>query len=418
MPQVHLHSGPGARRTVLPNGVRVLTERLDHVGSVSLGVWLANGSKDEPAGREGITHLLEHMLFKGTASRSASEIAEAGDQIGGNVNGFTDREWVYLYARTIAEHTDRALELLFDLLLNSVCADEELEREKQVVVQEIHHVEDVPEERVHSLLLESVWQGHPLGRPLTGRPEAVGAVGRESLLRRLSDLRAADRIIVCAAGRVEHERIADLVGRMTGELQPGPAAAGDRSPPFQCRRLAVSRPTEQVHFCLASPGRARTHPDRHAIALLDAIVGGATSSRLFQEIREKRGLAYSIGSYLESYAPGGLFVVDAGTTLENFDLVLDLIAEEAEQIRTRGVSGTELERAKTQFRVGIAVAAESTSFRAQHLAGSEMYWGRVVPLEEIAAGIDAVTAEDVQRLAGDIFDPEQQALVAIGPFPE
>jgi predicted Zn-dependent peptidase len=407
---------PQAQRTVLPNGARVLTERLGHVDSVSLGVWIAAGSKDEPPGCEGITHLIEHMLFKGTTTRSALEIAEASDDIGGNVNGFTDREFTYLYARTIGEQVETALELLFDLLLNSLCAEDHLALEKQLVLQEIRHVEDAPEDWVNELLLETAWPAHPLGRPLMGRPDTVQGIGRQALVEYLSGLLCADRIFVAAAGRVEHEQVAGVVDRLAGELRAGPPLTTEGSPLFESKRVLLPRPTGQVHFCLAVPGCARTDPARHALAVLDAILGGSTSSRLFQQIRENRGLAYSVGSYVQSYGSGGIFTIDAGTAPESFDLVLGLIEEEVQRLRAEGPSGEELQRARTQFKVAMALACESTGFRMQHLAGSEIYWGRVVSLDEIAAGVDAVTAEDVHRLAQDIFTPERQALVAIGPF--
>jgi len=386
------------------------------VDSVTLGLWLVTGMKDEPAGREGINHFLEHVVFKGTRTRSALQIAEAADDIGGQVNGFTERELMYLYARTTGEQVEAALELLFDLLLNSTCPEEEVEREKEVVLQEIRHVEDTPEEWVHELLLETAWPDHPLGRPLMGSPASVRGIGRDALLEQLATLRSSDRVIVAAAGRVEHGRVAELVEHLAGYLAPGSPPGADGVPRFAAQCLRVSRATGQVHFCMGTPGCSRGDHRQYAFSLLDTILGGGASSRLFQEIRENRGLAYSIGSYLQSYRATGLFAVDAGTGPRDFDLVIELIEREVERLRAEGPSPAELERARSQLKVAIALATESTSFRMQHLAASEVYWGRVLSFDEIAAGVDAVTAEDVHRLATEAFTPERQALVAIGPF--
>jgi predicted Zn-dependent peptidase len=396
--------------------VRVLTERLDHVNSVSLGIWLATGLRNEPPGQEGVNHFLEHMVFKGTHTRSTLEIAEVTDDIGGQVNGFTEREFMYLLARTIGEQVDTALELLFDLLINSICPEEEVTRELEVVLQEIRHVEDTPEEWVHDLLLETAWPNHWLGRQLMGSPKTVRQIGREALLAHLASLRYADRVIVAAAGQVDHERVVDLASRLAGDLVPGTETDVDGMPHFTAECLRIPRATSQVHFCLGTPGCSQQDRDHYAFGLLDTILGGGASSRLFQEIRENRGLAYSIGSYHQSYRSAGLFAIDAGTGPEDFEFVVDLIGREVARLQRDGPSPAELERARTQLKVAIALAAESTGFRMQHLAVSEIYWGRVLSFDEIVAGVDAVTAEDVYRVVGQTFTPERQALVAIGPF--
>lgn len=409
---------PQSCKTVLPNGVQVLTEHLHHVDSVSLGVWLATGIEDEPAELGGITHFIEHMLFKGTETRSTLDIAEATDGIGGQLNAFTDRECMYLYARTIGEQAEEALDLVFDLLLHSVFAEEEIAREQEVVVQEIQHLEDSPEDWVHELLLRAAWGDHPLGRPLMGAPESVRGIQRQAIVDHLKEFLTGDRIVVSAAGDVEHEVVVENVARLVSDVpraEGGPSPAGE-APTFQPGRVMIPRPTGQVHFCLATPGCSRTDERRHAMAVLDTILGGGTSSRLFQEIRENRGLAYSIGCYLQAYRLGGLLTIDAGTQRESFELVLEVIDEEVERLRKEGPTPRELERAKTQLKVGLALAAESTSFRMQHLAVSNMHWNRVVSFEEIAAGVDSVTAEDVHDLTGVTFTPERPALAAIGPF--
>ena len=403
-------------KTVLSNGLRVLTERLDYVDSASFGLWVTAGSVDETEDRAGITHFLEHMLFKGTADRSAIELGEAIDDLGGQVNGFTEREFVQLHARIVSEQIPAALNLLFEMLLDSTCPEEEIAREQDVVLQEIQHLEDTPEGWMHDLLPQTAWAGHALGRPVMGTRESVSGLARDQLLDRLAALSVADRLIVTAAGRLEHEDVVNLVVRACGELKPGEPRAMAEPPTFHAERRLISHPAGQVHFCLATPGCSRRDESRHAFMVLDTILGGGASSRLFQEIRERRGLAYSIGSYLQSHSGAGLFVIDAGTAEENFQLVLDLIEREVARLREHGPLEAELARAKTQLKVSLALAAESTGFRMQHLAGSEIYWGRVLSLDEIVAGVERVTAEDVAELARLSFTEERRALVAIGPF--
>ena len=411
-------SGPFAQKTTLPNGVRVLTERLEHVDSVSLGLWVTSGVADDPVGCEGITHLIEHMLFKGTRARSSRVIAETIDDVGGSVNGITDREFMYLYARTVRDHVETALDLLLDLLLHCTSAADDLRREKEVVQQEIHLVEDTPEDWVHDLLLETAWPEHPLGKPVLGRSASVKGIGRKALLAHLGRLRAGRNLLVSAAGRVDHDRMVETVTRLTADVAPGVPRPPLSAPEFRAERVLISRPTNQVHLCLATPACRQTDPERHAYAVLDTILGGGTSSRLFHEIRETQGLAYSIGSYLQLFQSAGLFTVDAGTSPENFDLVLDLIGEEIARLQADGPTASEVERAKTQVRVAVALAAESTSFRMQHLAISELFWGRTLSFDEIIAGVAAVSAEDVHSTARKVFAPEQTTLVAIGPFEE
>jgi predicted Zn-dependent peptidase len=393
----------------------VLSERLEHVDSVSLGIWVMTGASDELPGREGISHFTEHMFFKGTERRSALQIAQACDELGGNVNGFTERECVYLFARTISRHVEAALDLLFDALLRSVCREADVEREREVVLQEIRHMEDTPEDWVHELLLQVAWPGHPFGRPVLGNPQSVHGITREALLEHRTRMHIGSRIVVSTAGRVDHAKVVELVGRHTADLPPDGAPAPPPPPAFHPGRTFVRRPTGQVHFCIATPACGRGDERRHAFAVFDTILGGGSSSRLFQEIRENRGLAYSIGSYVQAYDGAGLFSVDAGTAPENLDLVLDLIGQEVERLRTDGPTPAELERAKVQTKVGIALASESTSFRMQHLALSDVYWGRVMSFAEIIEQIEAVTAEDVYRVAQQAFAAGQQALVAIGP---
>ena len=404
------------RKEELPGGIRVLTEYLPQVESVALGLWIAAGVKHEPPGLEGATHFLEHMLFKGTQTRSAREIAEAIDSVGGQLNGFTDREYTCLYARVLKAHLPLAAEILFDMFLHSRLDPEELEREKEVVVQEIEHYEDSPDEWVHDLFVQRVWPDHPLGRPLLGREERVRAMSREALLDHLRAQYTPERVLVAAAGNVNHDQMVQLVAETLSSLSGPAEELIEGEPELEAGEHFLSRPTEQVHFCLGTRGCSCSDDDRYALAAIDTILGGGPSSRLFQEIRENRGLVYQIGSYAQAYRRGGLFSVSASTAPRHFREVLGLIRGEIARVREQGLTEGELSRAKEQMKGALALAWESTSARMHHLATSEMYWGRVFSFQEMVDRISAVTLEEVRRVASSLFAERGNGLVAIGPF--
>ena len=409
---------PRHEKTVLPNGLRVLSECLPHLDSVSLGVWVEAGIEEEPPGLEGVTHFVEHMLFKGTKGRSTLQIAQAIDDIGGNVNGYTDKECLYLYAKTVEEHFESALALLFDLLTNCTLPAEDIARERGVVLQEIQRIEDSPEESVHEQFLGAVWPDHPLGRPVMGSSESVRRFERAAVIEHVAQLRGANRIVVSAAGQVEHARLVDLAQRLSAGLRRVPTGPPAAAPDFHSGRRLLPRAGEQVHLCLGVPACSCTAEERHAFALLDLIIGGGTSSRLFQEVRENRGLAYHIGSYLQCHRLTGTLVIDAGTSPDNFEALLEVVNAELDELCANGPSPAELVRAKTQMKVAVALAAEGSSYRMQHLALSELYWGRHVSLAEIVEGMEAVTAEQVHAVAQSVLAPEKRMLVAIGPLAE
>lgn len=272
---------------------------------------------------------------------------------------------------------------------------------------------------MHELVPQTAWPDHALGRALMGTIESVGATECESLRGYLaSEVQAADRLLVTAAGQVEHELVVELAAEIAGEMKPGSPVPETAPPTFHAERRLIRQAGSQIHFCLTSPGVSRMDASRHAFAVLDMVLGGGSSSRLFQEIRENRGLAYEIGSYLQSYRDGGLFVVAAGASPKSFELVLELIEQEVARVREEGIGQDELARAKVQLKVALALAAESTGFRMQHLAASETHWGRVLSFDEIAAGVDRVTAEDVHEIARGVLREGERSLVAIGPFDE
>lgn len=403
-------------RRVLGNGLRVVSEYIPRVESVSLGMWIRSGVKQEEPGWEGATHFLEHLLFKGTQRRSAQEIAEAMDGVGGQLNGYTNREYTCFYARVLADHLPLAMDVLADMLTNSVFDPDELEREKQVVIEEIKRYEDDPEDWVHDLFAQTIWQGHPLGRSLLGREAVIKDMDREKALHFFRCHYQPAHMIVAAAGKVDHEWLAAQAAQAFG--WPCPPAAPDTEPPANYRPAwrTISRPTEQVHFVLGTRGYAQTHENRYQLAVLDTVLGGGMSSRLFQEVREKRGLVYSIGSYCLSYQTSGLFAVTAGVSPENSPRVLELVRAEIAALRERGITQQECQRAKEQLKGSMALALENTGYRMRRNATAEMYWGRLMPFEEVRERVNAVTVEQVHQVAGSLFAGDELNYVAIGPF--
>lgn len=405
------------RREVLPNGLVVLTERMDHVKSVALGVWVKVGSRDEPSQKAGISHFMEHMLFKGTETRSAEEIAKAIDAVGGTLDAFTSREETCFYAKVLGEHLPLAVELLSDILLHSKIDPRDIEREQQVVLQEIKSVEDTPEDLVHDLFARAIWGDHPLGRPVLGAKETLLRIQREDILEHLRDFYQPDRMVIAAAGDLEHERLVDLLAEAFQGFE-GKALPVDSGPPV-ARPVTVKedRNSAQVHLCLGVEGLPYAHQDRYALYLINALLGGSMSSRLFQEIREKRGLVYSIYSYQSSYRDAGLLVVYAGCSPESANLVVDLIKAEGRRLYEEPIDPEEFKRLKEQLKGNLLLGLESTSSRMTRLAKMEIYFGRLFDLEEIIRGIEEVTPERFQAVAKHLFGGEAYTLASIGRIP-
>lgn len=403
-------------RTVLANGIRVLTERIPHVRTAAVGIWVGTGSRYEPTAQHGISHFLEHLFFKGTHTRSALEIAQAVDDIGGQMNAFTDREQTVFYVKVLSANLGRALEIYADMLLHSTLADEFVERERQVITEEIKSYEDSPDELVQDLFAQTVWNSHPLGRPVIGTLATVGRLSRDDFVEFIDHHYRPDNVIVSVAGDVDHEQTVALVERHFGGWQ-GRADRNAQTPPQSQTGVATRvKEIEQVHLCLGTQGLAQSDERRYTLSVLDHLLGGGMSSRLFQEIRERRGLVYTIASYASAYRDGGLFVVYAGMSPEAGPEVIRLTLAEIEKMRTDPVDDAELRRAKESLKGSLMLGLESTGSRMSMLARSEIYHGRHVTLDEIIARVDAVTAQDVQRMAADLLAPERLALTAIGPF--
>ncbi len=406
------------RKDRLPNGIVVLTERMPHVKSAAVGLWVRVGSRDEADPRAGISHFIEHMLFKGTERRSAEDIAKAIDAVGGTLDAFTSRESTCFYAKVLGEHLSLAVDLVTDLLLRPRLDPEDIERERQVVLQEIKMVEDDPGDLVHDLFAGALWGAHSLGRPVLGSRETLEAIDRKDIRAHLRDFYQPDRVILAAAGDVEHAHLMDLLASATRGWEGRALPTNTATPVARTAVCRDGRDSAQVHLCLGVEGLPYAHPDRYALFLLNAILGSSMSSRLFQEVREKRGLAYSIYSYQQSYRDVGLFVVYAGTAPESYRQVLDLVWGECRRLRDAPMDVDEFRRAKEQLKGNLLLGLESTNNRMTRLAKMELYFGRYFDLDEIIRGIEAVTLEGFRDLTARLFGADAYALTTIGPVPE
>ena len=390
-------------KTTLTNGIRVITERMPELHSVSVGIWVKTGSRHEDLSLGGISHFLEHMLFKGTKNRSARDIAKEIDSVGGVLNAFTDREFCCYYAKILGDKLPKAIDLLSDLLLNSVFNPEEIEKERKVILQELHMIEDSPDDLVHDLLSESIWRGHPLSHAVIGRVPTVNRIMRDDLLRLLGSNYQGRNLLVCAAGAVDHQ---DLVAQVEAAFDSVPcgAALPDSPAPVHNAALKVTeKDLEQVHLCLGCRGVAQNHPDRFAMNLINSLLGASMSSRLFQTVREERGLAYSIYSYLNSHSDVGSLIVYSGTSPEELPQLLDVTLEQFRSLKNHPVDDAELQRTKEQLKGGLLLSLESSDNRMSRLAKGEIFLGRQYGIDEIIRQIDRVTPAAIQELANDLF---------------
>lgn len=403
-------------RSALTNGIRVLTERMPQVRTAAMGIWVGAGSRHESSSQHGISHFLEHLLFKGTETRSALEIAQAVDEIGGQMNAFTDREQTVFYVKVLSTHLDRAIEICADMLLRSTLAPEAIERERQVLREEIKSYEDSPDELVQDLFAQTVWNGHPLGRSVIGTLATVNRLTRDDFLEYINRLYRPANTVVSVAGDIEHDQVCDLIATHFGAWEGTVDALAAVVPRPQADIATRFKDTEQVHLCLGTQGLAQADEARYTLSVLDNLLGGGMSSRLFQEIRERRGLVYTIASYASSYRDGGLFVIYAGMSPDAGPEVIRLVLEEVEKITVDRVDESELRRAKESLKGGLMLSLESTGSRMSFLARSEIYHGRQITLDELIMRIDAVTAEDVREMANDLFHPSRLSMAGIGPF--
>jgi predicted Zn-dependent peptidase len=403
-------------RDVLPNGVRIISETVPYVQSVAVGIWVSTGARDEDSSNGGISHFLEHMLFKGTETRSAKQIATEFDSIGGQVNAFTDKEYTCYFAKVLSEHLDIAVDVLADMYLNSVLDPKEMKLEKNVVLEEIKRHEDTPDELIHDVLAETVWNNHPLGNSIIGSRESVSGLTRSNLKEYIQAKYTPDCIIVSVAGNLAHDHLVDRVGALFGGLQGTKTAMPPSPLTFDSESALIDKVTEQVHFCVAAPGFSQLDNEKYTLAVIDTTLGGGMSSRLFQEIRESRGLAYAIGSYSAAYREGGMFAVYGGTSIESIEEVVRLVRDEFGNVLKENITDEELTRSKNQIKGALVLSQENMSSRMIRMAKSEIYHGRIIRLEELISSIMNVEHVDVARVSERIFAQGAFPVAAIGPF--
>jgi predicted Zn-dependent peptidase len=403
------------RKTVLPNGVRVITEQMPAVRSASLGIWADVGSAAERHERRGISHLVEHMLFKGTQKRSARQIAETMDGVGGDLNAFTDKETTCYYARVIDRHVPLAMDVLSDMFLNSTFDAGELAKEQKVVLEEIKMYEDSPDELIHDLFIQTMWSGSNLGDPTIGFADTVIKLTPDDLRAHMAAHYAPNSVVVAAAGNVEHEAFVELASRCFEEYKGACDLPIPGRPSATPGMLLRHKDSEQAYVVLGTRGLAVTDERRYALSVLDTLLGGGMSSRLFQEIREKRGLVYTIYTFQAGYRGAGLFGVYCGTSPESVQACIDVVGEQFDLLANQSIDDAELQLAKEHLKGGLTLALESSSSRMIRLGRNEFAFGRQITPEEIEVQIDAVAAADVRALAQDLLTAENRGLCVLGP---
>jgi predicted Zn-dependent peptidase len=402
-------------REVLDNGLRLITETMPHVRSVTIGVWLMRGSRHETDERGGIAHFVEHMLFKGTDTRTAEDIAQAIDSIGGQLDAFTAKEYASYYIKVLDEHLPLAVDLLSDIVLRPAFSPEEIEREKKVILEEIKMVEDTPDDLVHELFTQHFWEGHALGRPILGSKETVESFTAESLLAYFHGAYVGRNMIISAAGNLDHAQVRELVERAFGAVAPDGEPLGGQAPAVVPQVITRTKELEQSHICLGTNSYPQSHEDRYVSYIMNTVLGGSMSSRLFQNVREKRGLAYAVFSGLSAYRDAGNITIYAGCSNDAVGQVIDLCVEELRGMKSALVPESELRRAKDHLKGSLMLSLENTASRMSHLARQEIYFDRHFGLDETLAGVERVTDVDVQRVAADLFSNGSLAATVLGP---
>jgi len=402
-------------REVLGTGLRLITESMPQVRSVTIGVWLTRGSRHESDAQGGIAHFVEHMLFKGTDTRSAEDIAQAIDSIGGQLDAFTAKEYAGYYIKVLDEHLPLAVDLLSDIVMRPAFVEDEVGREKKVILEEIKMVEDTPDDLVHELFTQHFWEGHPLGRPILGSKETVEAFTGHSLRDYFRGAYVAPNMIVSAAGNLDHAYVRDIVGDAFGTLATRGEAISQRPPTVKPSVLTRTKELEQSHICLGTNSYQQNHEDRYVSYILNSVLGGSMSSRLFQNVREKRGLAYSVFSGMSAYRDAGNMTIYAGCAADAVEEVIDLSVEELRGLKRTPVPEDELKRAKDHLKGSLMLSLENTASRMSHLARQEIYFDRHFSLDETLAGVQRVTAADIQRVARDLLSNGSLAVTVLGP---
>jgi predicted Zn-dependent peptidase len=402
-------------KTTLKNGIRIVSKKMPHARSVSMGVWVNVGARDESELESGLSHFIEHMIFKGTRKRSAFQIAKEFDAIGGHTNAFTAMETTCYHARVMDTHTDTMVEILSDIFINSAFDSAEIDKERPVILQEIGMVEDSPEEYVHVLSGYNFWGENPLGRSILGSPNNIIQFDAQMIKKFFQRLYQPERIVIAAAGKLDHNRLVDLVQPAFETIKPGNGFP-QRIPPQGCSVVDLThRDLEQMHICLNATGLSITDPRRYTFSLLNTILGGNMSSRLFQEVREKRGLAYSVYSFISSHGDTGMFGVYAGVAPKQAQETTRLVLDEINRLREKRVDASELKGAIEYTKGGLMLASESIDNQMVRSAQNEIHFGCEIPLQKIIENVEAVTRDDILDLANDLFHPRQMALTLLGP---
>ncbi len=407
------------QRYTCENGLRIVTEKIPSVRSVALGIWVGTGSKYENDQNNGISHFLEHMFFKGTAARSAKEIAETFDEIGGNVNAFTSKEYTCYYARVLDQHAPIALDVLADMFFNSVFDADELEKEKNVVIEEIGMYEDTPDDLVHDLIARACYADHPLGYSILGTEDVLHSLKRDDLLAYIDNRYTPTNTVITVAGNFDDRLIEEIKARFSG-FQRKEQISEVATPVFVANTISQIKTTEQAHVCMSLPGFHVGHEDVYSLILLNNVLGGSMSSRLFQEIREERGLAYSVYSYHSSYKEAGTFSIYTGTAPEHVGQVFDIVTHILHDVAEKGITDKELNKGKEQLKGSLMLSLESTNSRMSRLGKNELLLGRHLSLDEIIAKIDRVTHESILSVAQQLFR-SRLAMAMVSPlehFPE
>lgn len=406
------------QKSTLQNGIRVVTERMPGLHSATIGFWVQNGSRHEDEPLNGISHFIEHMLFKGTKNRSSLQIAKEIDSVGGVLNAFTGREFSCYYAKVLGNKLPHAISLLSDLVLNSTFDDKEIEKERRVILQEISMVEDTPDDQIHDLFCKSIWHSHPLGRPVLGNTSTVGAISQADLLQMLKKRYLGHNILIVAAGNLKHQEIIDQIEQAFSVVIPGAPDNLCTLPEYRPGVQVVNKKLEQAHFCLGCKALPQNHEDRFILHLLNSILGGSMSSRLFQEIREERGLAYSIYSYLNIHSDAGSLIVYGGTRPDDLRETLDLVLEQFVALKNGFIGSEELYMAREQMKGTLLLSLESSDNRMSRLAKNEIFLGCQPQIDEILAEIDKVTIESLQRLASQLLADDSLNLQVVGSVDE
>jgi predicted Zn-dependent peptidase len=404
---------PSVQKTVLPNGISVITEEMPGVESCSIGIWVNAGSRNETRSINGVSHFIEHLLFKGTKKRTALDISREIESVGGVLNAFTGREYTCFYAKILNKDLPKAIDLLSDIFMNSKFDSKEMEKEKLVVLQEIKMVEDTPDDLIHDLYAERFWQGDPLGWSILGPSETIKSMNRERVLAYFKEKYAPHSVFITAAGGLKHSKALKLLKPLFGKMKSAPPPVRSLPPASEPGVKLIKKELEQVHMCLGVPMPPQSHPDRYKVYLINTILGSGMSSRLFQEVREKRGLAYSVYTYLNLCKDAGTLVAYAGCNDAKFAEVSGLIMKEFERLG-KDVKESELQCAKEQLKGGMLLGLETSENRMMKLARDEMYFGKPVTVREIVRDIDKVTLKDLRKSASELLSPKKLTVVAMG----